>query len=169
MKTYRIWKMMVVSMATSDRSTGKGGKRTHYRREGRSEHDEYRKVFKGTFKSYDYHPLNENDNIFAGLCYIFGWIASIIVLLAVKPVSPWLRFHAIQGAVLSAIMWGIAIFLNFIGIMFFFLPVKFCFGYLLNLVILAIFIYLVVIGVFCFLEKDHRVPVLGDWVERNWV
>jgi uncharacterized membrane protein len=162
MTTCRIWKRKVISMSSSSR-------KTHYRRQGKGGEDEYTKVFKGTYKSYDKHPLNEYDNIIAGVCYIFGWIASIIVLLAVKPTSPWLRFHAIQALFLSAALWAVAIFLNFIGIAFYLLPVRFCFGYLLNLLILAIFVYLIVIAVFCFLEKDHRVPVLGDWVEKNWV
>jgi len=58
--------------------------------------EEYQKVFKGVYGSYNDYPKGDNDNLLAGLSY-FTWIVALVALVAIKPLSPYLRFHAIQA------------------------------------------------------------------------
>lgn len=123
--------------------------------------DEYEKVFNGDHGSYLDYPQGENDKILAGLCYIFGWIVSLIALVAIKPCSPFLRFHAIQALGLHIVYMILAIIV-YIGMMFI---VGICFLPF----VMAIGIYALVIGILVLMGNDHRVPLLGDYVEENFV
>lgn len=123
--------------------------------------DEYDKVFNGEYGSYLEYPRGENDKIIAGLCYIFGWIVSLVALLAIKPLSPYLRFHAIQALGIQVVYMILAVFMS-ITMMFF---VGFC----LLPFVLGLGIYALVIGIIVLTGGDHRVPWLGNYVEENFV
>jgi uncharacterized membrane protein len=130
---------------------------------------DYRKVFKGSFGSYNHHPTKENDNILACLSYIFGFIVGLIILLVVKPMSPWLRFHLIQSMTLSVILVGAYVILSTIsGALVVVLIGLICLP-LVQLFFLAGWIYMIIIGIMCFSWKDHRVPYIADWVEKTFV
>jgi len=95
------------------------------------------------------------------IIFPLGWIMPLIVLLVVKPMSPWLRFHTIQALVLNIVVggsWILALVLTSVFIGLCFLPF-----------IVALAIYGVIIGIFAFTGKDHRVPIIGNWVEENWI
>jgi len=123
--------------------------------------DEYVRVYNGQHGSYNRYPLGENDKILGGLAYIFGWIVSLIVLLAVKPLSPHLRFHAIQAL-------GMHIALMILGSIAGFLSM-FMVGLCLLPFVIGGWIYLLVIGILILTGGDHRIPWLGDYVEENYV
>lgn len=123
--------------------------------------DEYQKVFNGDYGSYMEYPQGENDKILGGLCYIFGWIVSLIVLIAIKPCSPFLRFHALQALGLSIITMALSMVVS-IGSMFI---VGLCFLPFL----MAIGVYALIIGIMVLIGNDHRVPMLGDYIESNFV
>jgi len=113
---------------------------------------EYQKVFNGQFESYNNYPRGENDNLLGGLCY-FSWFVSLIVLLAIKPLSPYLRFHAVQALGLQIVYMVAVMILVFICF-----PLAFVFlGYL-------IFIMITVMT-----GRDYRVPYLANYVEENYV
>jgi uncharacterized membrane protein len=123
--------------------------------------EEYQKVYDGEYGSYLDYPKGDNDKLLAGLCYILGWIVSVIALLAIKPLSPYLRFHAIQALGLQIIMIVLYVLAS-IGSMF-------IVGLCLIPFALGIWIYAVVIGVIVLTGGDHRIPWLGNYVEENFV
>jgi uncharacterized membrane protein len=113
--------------------------------------------------------LNENDNIFAGLCYIFGWIVALIVLLVMKPMSPWMRFHAIQSLAWSVVVYAVTMVLMMISIVLMIVIIGFFCMMFVFMLSLAASAYSIVIGILCFMSKDHRIPVIADWVEKTFV
>ena len=137
--------------------------------------------------SYLNHPRGENDRLWAGACYVaplalsmmgvhyLSWMVNIVALVGVRPLSPWLRFHAIQSLVLSLITLGIyvvgvfvllvAYILIFVMVGIIFIPV----AVLILMIAMSVSIDSLVIGIMVFSETDHRVPFLADWVERNYV
>ena len=131
--------------------------------------DEYKRVFKGKYGSYNRYPKEENDKILAGCCYLFGWIVSIIVLIAVKPLSPWLKFHAIQSLVFGVIVGGVIMILAMMSFVLMLILIGFvCFMFVMMLA-MAVWAYNLFIAFMCFTDKDHRIPVIGDWVEKNFI
>jgi len=122
--------------------------------------EEYHKVFKGKYGSYDRYPRGENDKILAAIGYPIPLVA-LIALLAVKPLSPYLRFHSIQAlglGIAAMVLWivGGALTAVFIGCLI--APIGF-----------LIWIYALVIMIMIFTDKDHRVPMIADWVEKTFV
>jgi uncharacterized membrane protein len=123
--------------------------------------EEYRKVYDGEYGSYLDYPQGENDKLLAGLSYILGWIVSVIALVAIKPLSPYLRFHAIQALGIQIIL-VILYVLTTVGSMFFV-------GLCLLPFVLGLGVYSLVIGIMVLMGNDHRVPILANYVEENFV
>jgi uncharacterized membrane protein len=123
--------------------------------------EEYKKVYDGEYGSYLDYPQGENDKLLAGLSYILGWIVSLISLVAIKPLSPYLRFHAIQALGIQIIIMILSVMTS-IGSMF-------IIGICLLPFLLGIAFYTLVIGIIVLTGGDHRVPWLGDYVEENFV
>jgi uncharacterized membrane protein len=123
--------------------------------------EEYEKVFKGEYGSYLDYPQNDNDKLLAGLSYILGWIVALISLLAIKPLSPYLRFHAIQALGLHIAMYIIYVAASILMMVFI--------GLCLLPFAMGLGIYALVIGILVLTGKDHRVPWLADYVEENFV
>jgi len=98
-------------------------------------------------------------NVAAGLCYVFGFVTGI-VFLVLEPYNrdPFVRFHAFQsiffsiGAIVASTVIGIV---PFVGILLWF-PVW------LGLVALW-----VVLLVQAFSDKKWKLPVIGDFAERQ--
>jgi uncharacterized membrane protein len=122
--------------------------------------DEYQKVYKGVFGSYNDYPKNENDNILAGLSYL-TWIVALVGLIAIKPLSPYLRFHAIQAIGLAIVSFTLSMVMA-ITLMFFI-------GLCLLPFALALYVYKIVIMIIVLTGKDHRVPFLADYIEEHYV
>jgi uncharacterized membrane protein len=123
--------------------------------------DEYIKVFDGEYGSYLRYPQGENDKIIAGLAYIFGWIVSLIALLAIKPLSPYLRFHAIQALGIHIVYMVLAMVMGVTMMVFI--------GICLLPFVMALGIYVLVIGIMVLTGSDHRIPWLANYVEENYV
>jgi uncharacterized membrane protein len=122
--------------------------------------EEYQKVFKGVHGCYNDYPKNENDNILAGLSYL-TWIVALVALIAIKPLSPYLRFHACQAIGLAIVGFGLGVIMG-ATIMFFI-------GLCLLPFSMALGIYMLVIMIIVLTGKDHRVPLLADYVEEKFV
>jgi uncharacterized membrane protein len=122
--------------------------------------EDYQKVFRGTYRSYENYPKNSNDDIMAGLCY-FTWIVGLISLLAIKPLSPYLRFHAVQSIGLFIITMIFSTISSLLLIVFI--------GLCLLPFALALSIYALVIMIVVLTGHDHRIPYLADYVERTYV
>jgi uncharacterized membrane protein len=123
--------------------------------------EEYRKVYDGEFGSYLDYPQGDNDKLLAGLCYILGWILSVVCLVGIKPLSPYLRFHAIQALGIQLVAMGIAIVM--------YISIFFYIGFCLLPFVMGISIYSLVIGIIVLTGTDHRVPWLGDYIEERYV
>lgn len=122
--------------------------------------DEYRKVYKGKPGSYERYPQGGNDKVLAALGYPFP-IVALIALLAVKPLSPYLRFHSIQAlglGIATYVLWMVGIVLT-----------SFLIGCLILPVAMLLWIYSLVIMIIILTGKDHRIPWLGDYVESHYV
>jgi len=95
------------------------------------------------------------ENIASGLCYVFGWLSGLILLLIEKE-SKEVRFHAMQ----SIIVFGgfnilnIVLSISIIGIPL--IP-------LLGVIALIVWILLMVKG---FQGKRYKLPVVGDLAEK---
>ena len=122
--------------------------------------EEYQKVFKGKYGSYNRYPRNDNDKILAAFSY-FNWIIALIVLLAVKPMSPYLRYHAVQALGLT------------ISIMLLFIVTIFLCIFLIGLILLPfvwlLSFYPIVMMILVLIDNDHRIPWLSNYVEMNYV
>lgn len=130
---------------------------------------EYKRVFRGEYGSYNRYHRNENDNMLAGCCYLIGWIVALVVLLAVKPLSPWLRFHAIQSIAFGVVFGGAIMVLFMITFMLMFVLIGFLCLPFLFLLIMCVWAYNLIIAIMCFTNKDHRIPIIADWVEKNFI
>lgn len=122
--------------------------------------DEYQRVFQGVHGCYNAYPRGENDKLLAGLSY-FTWIAALIALVAIKPLSPYLRFHAIQAIGLQIV--AMVFYMMSVFLIFFFI------GLCLLPFVFAMSIYMIVIMIIVLTGGDHRVPFLADYVEENYV
>jgi uncharacterized membrane protein len=123
--------------------------------------DEYVKVFDGEYGSYLKYPYGDNDKLLAGLSYIFGLVVSLVALFAIKPLSPYLRFHAIQALGIHIVYMAIAMVMG--------VTMMFIVGICLLPFVMGIGIYALIIGVMVLTGGDHRVPWLGNYVEENYV
>jgi len=122
--------------------------------------EEYQKIFTGEFGSYGRFPKGENDKILAALGYPIPLVA-IIALFAVKPLSPFLRFHAIQALSLGVVIWGLMMIAGALSAVLI--------GLCLMPLVFILWVYAWVIAVILFTDKDHRVPMIADWVEKTFV
>jgi len=94
---------------------------------------------------------------------------AVVALVGIKPLSPWLKFHAIQALVLS-ITYMVAFFvLFFITMMLMIVLIGILCMPILMLLAMGFFVYNLIIAIMCFTWKDHRVPVVGDWVEKTFI
>lgn len=123
--------------------------------------EEYERVFNGEYECYNDHPKGTNDQLLAGLCYILGWVVSLVVLLAVKPLSPFLRFHAIQALGLQIV----AMVASFVVTALMFVLI----GLLLLPLLIGLSFYILIVGIIVITGGDHRVYYLADYVEENYV
>ena len=48
--------------------------------------------------------ISEDDKMLAGLCYLFWWLVSWIVLISPKRNLPYLKFHALQSIFSGALV-----------------------------------------------------------------
>lgn len=53
-------------------------------------------------------PPGSDEKAYAGLAYLLGLIPALLILLFKKDDSPYIKFHAIQAALYSAIMYLLA-------------------------------------------------------------
>lgn len=122
--------------------------------------EEYKKVYKGKAGCYLKYPQGDNDKLLAALGYPI-WIVALVALFAIKPLSPYLRFHAIQALglnIIYVVLWIVSMVLA-----------SFIIGFCLMPFALGLWIYAIIIAVMLFTGKDHRIWKLGDYVEENYV
>ena len=103
--------------------------------------------------------MGMDQNVAAGLSYIFGWVTGLIFFLMEKQ-NRFVRFHAMQSILLSVAYIVLAIF---IGIVTFVLPFLWFLG---NLALLGMIVVSVILLVNAFQGKYFKLPVIGDYAER---
>lgn len=100
-----------------------------------------------------------DQNVAAGLSYLFGWASALVFLLLEKQ-NRFVRFHAMQSLLffgsLQALFIAIAI-LSFISGVF---------GYLSDFVGLIWFVGLIVLFINSFQGKYYKLPTIGDYAEK---
>jgi len=90
--------------------------------------------------------ITQDDKLWALLSWLFWPIAIVVLLLEDKKQRPFIKYHAVQSLVLTAIGWIISFALSFIGI-----------GCVLGIAWLVYVIYLAI--------KAYQ----GEWVEIPWL
>jgi uncharacterized membrane protein len=103
-------------------------------------------------------PINpdvtQDDKLWALLSYIFSPIVPIIVLLMEeKKARPFIKFHAVQALILGLVMDVLYLVLGWV-------IVGLCLG-------LAIYVYMIVIGVKAYGGETMTVPVVTDMIKKN--
>ena len=96
--------------------------------------------------------VNLDQNICALLGYLFGWISGLIFFLLEKE-NKFVRFHALQSIILSAIPTAISIILGWIPII----------GWLVSTVCWILFaVCWIICMVKSYQNEWFKLPVIGD-------
>jgi uncharacterized membrane protein len=103
--------------------------------------------------------MGMDQNVAAGLSYIFGWLTGLIFFLMEKQ-NRFVRFNAMQSILFSLAYIVLAVF---ISIVTFVLPF---FWFLGNLAFLGMIVVSVILMVNAFQGKYFKLPVIGDYAER---
>lgn len=108
--------------------------------------------------------INMEPNVAAGLSY-FTWIAGLVFFLIEKQ-NRFVRFHAMQSILLSAVAVVLEVVLNiFSGIMAF-SAIGCIFFPIVSLLGLAFFALWVICVINAFQGKYFKLPLIGDYAER---
>lgn len=112
---------------------------------------------------------NKDENILGVICYLLGVLA--LILYYVMKESKFIRFHAMQSALLSVVWF--AVFIVLIGISFMLTIVTLPLGgiggmvYLCVLPIGLVAIVTVVFGAWKAFEGEmYKMPVIGEYADR---
>lgn len=98
--------------------------------------------------------ITQDDKLWALLSYIFSPLIPLIaILMEDKKARPYIKFHAVQALILGIIMDICYLVLGWIF-------VGLCLG-------LALYVYMIVIGVKAYGGESLNVPVITDWIKKN--
>lgn len=108
-----------------------------------------------------------DDNIAGLLCYLFGIITGVIFLF-VKPESKFVRFHAWQSIMVTALIGLLGIIIAIIDFILAYIPIiGWLFGLLLTMVYtLGIFVLWIILMVTAYQGKELNIPIAGQ-IARN--
>jgi len=101
-------------------------------------------------------------NTAAALSYVVGWLSGLFFLFMEK--DPFVRFHALQSIVVSAVFtvlmgsFGIIRLIPFIG------QILLAFKPIISLAGFAIWLVLIVKA---YQNEKFKLPYIGDWVEKQ--
>jgi len=101
-------------------------------------------------------------NTAAALSYIVGWLSGLFFLFMEK--DPFVRFHALQSIVVSAVFmvlmgsFGLIALIPFVG------PVLLIFKPIISLAGFAVWLVLIVKA---YQNEKFKLPYIGDWVEKQ--
>ncbi len=101
--------------------------------------------------------LGVTENLEALLCYAFGWLSGIVFLLLEKK-NAYVRFHALQSLtafgvlhIAATVIWIIPILGGIVSI----------------LISITMLILWIVLMVKAYKGERYKLPVVGDFVERQ--
>ena len=103
--------------------------------------------------------MSMDQNVAAGLSYIFGWVTGLIFFLMEKQ-NRFVRFNAMQSIILSATYIVLLIFVSVVT------AVVPALWFLSSLINLAMFVLWIILLVNAFQGKYFKLPVIGDYAER---
>lgn len=98
--------------------------------------------------------ITQDDKLWALLSYIFSpLIPLIMILVEEKKARPFIKFHAVQALILGLLMDVLYLVLGwvFVGL---------CLG-------LALYVYMIVIGIKAYGGQTMTVPVVTDMIKKN--
>ncbi len=98
--------------------------------------------------------ITQDDKLWALLSYIFSPLVPLIMILVEeKKARPFIKFHAVQALILGLIMDVLYLALGWIF-------VGLCLG-------LALYVYMIVIGIKAYGGETMAVPVVTDMIKKN--
>lgn len=100
--------------------------------------------------------LGLDPNITGLLCYVFGWVSGLVIILVEKD-DDWVRFHAMQSIITFGALTVITIIL---GSVLFFL------AFLIPLINLLGIVLWIVLMVKAFQGEKFMLPVIGELAEQ---
>ena len=110
------------------------------------------------------YPRTEEDKVLAGLAHLFGWLVSLIVVLAKgDDISPWLGFHCkqvIARDIAFIPLYSIVVIASFVVI---------CLFPLLMIFILAYYAAIIYGAVMAFQGNEFEYPYLGKYIRDNFM
>lgn len=114
-------------------------------------------------------PANNDDKLWAGLGYVglaIFMIPTIVIFVLKKDESAYIKFHLLQS-----LAFGIAGLVISVAFMFLLaIPVVNILAAFANFFIgLGLFVYWIILIIWAFMGKDFRIPVLGDFVEQQFM
>lgn len=98
--------------------------------------------------------ITQDDKLWALLSYIFSPLVPLIMILVEeKKARPFIKFHAVQALILGLLMDVLYLVLGwvFVGL---------CLG-------LALYVYMIVIGIKAYGGQTMTVPVVTDMIKKN--
>jgi uncharacterized membrane protein len=98
--------------------------------------------------------ITQDDKLWALLSYIFSPLVPLIMILVEeKKARPFIKFHAVQALILGLLMDVLYLVLGwvFVGL---------CLG-------LALYVYMIVIGIKAYGGETMTVPVVTDMIKKN--
>jgi uncharacterized membrane protein len=114
-------------------------------------------------------PANNDDKLWAGLGYVgltLLMVPTIVILVLKKDESAYIKFHLLQSLAYGITWLVIGIAFSIVSMV----PVVgLLAGFASLLVWLVLFGYWIVLIIWSFTGKDFRIPVLGDFVEQQFM
>lgn len=97
------------------------------------------------------------ENIEAVLCYLFGWLSGVIFLVLEKQ-NNFVRFHAMQSITTFLGLFILSMVVQFIPLI----------GSMLAILIAPVSIILWLLLTYkAYLGEKYKLPILGDWAEKQ--
>lgn len=111
------------------------------------------------------------SNIAAVLAYLAGWISGLIFLV-IEQRDQFVRFHAMQSVMFSAIIWVVAAALSILIKLFALVPVigpvmRVLIGLVESVFFVGAFIFWVILIAKAYHGERYKLPVIGDAAEAN--
>lgn len=101
--------------------------------------------------------LGLSENVVAILCYAFGWLGALIILILEKE-NKFVKFHALQSIVTFLTLFIFSMMARFIPFL----------GWLAGILLTP---FSVLLWLFLLYQASqghkYKVPLIGEWVERQ--
>jgi len=97
------------------------------------------------------------ENFLGAFCYLFGWVTGLILWFSESKTKKFIRFHAMQSTIFSAVFMVIFIVLAWISFI----------GWIISAIVgLLAFVLWIVLMVKAYQGQMYKLPIIGDLADK---